>query len=144
VKRVHLVALIAGLAVDVIGTLIAFVAVNLVFFALRSANSQWSPSTFQAIDKDPLFLVIGYITGMGSTFLGAYIVARMSRPHSVLNTLLFGIISTLLIVSFGPNPHWYNVLGALAIIPVSLVPGYLLAGRRSNQSLQPTVDRSDV
>jgi len=144
VKRVRLVALIAGLAADVIGTLIGFVVVTFVFFALRSASGQWSQATFQAIGKDPLFLVIGYITGMGSTFLGAYIVARMSRPHSVLNTLLFGIISTLFIVFFGPNPHWYNVLGALAIIPVSLAPAYLLARQRSNHALQPTAGRSDI
>jgi hypothetical protein len=52
----------------------------------------------------------------------------MSRPYSVRNTLVFGVISTLLIVFFASMyPVWYNFLCVLTIIPVSLVPGYLLS-----------------
>jgi hypothetical protein len=132
------------MAADFVGTMIAFVCVTFLFFVLRGASGQPFQTALRTITKDPFFLVVGYISGLVSTLLAAYIVAHMSRPHSVLNTLLFGIVSTLLIVSFGPNLHWYNVLGAFAIIPVSLLPGYLLARQRSNHALQPTAGRSDI
>jgi hypothetical protein len=82
----------------------------------------------QKLSSDRGFLIIGYFGGIAFTFLGAYITARMSRPDSVLNMLVFGIISTLFIVFFASMyPLWYNVLCMLTIIPVSLVPAYLLA-----------------
>jgi ABC-type Na+ efflux pump permease subunit len=90
--------------------------------------------------SDPLFLAIGYAVGIAFTLLGAYIVARMSRPYPILNTLIFGVISTLLIVFFGSMyPVWYNVLSILTVIPVSLVPGYLFGTPNSltNRSSQP-------
>jgi hypothetical protein len=128
VKRIRIVALIAGLATDLVGTIIVSAAVTFAFVALHSASGQRPEAIIQTLATDPLFLIIGYVAGIAFTFLGAYIVARMSRPNSVLNTLLFGVISTLLIVFFASMyPLWYNVLCVLTIIPVSLIPGYLLA-----------------
>jgi Na+/H+-translocating membrane pyrophosphatase len=94
-KRIHIVALIAGLAADLIGSIIVSAAVTFVFIAVRGAG-QPSQAIIETLETDPLFLSIGFIIGIAFTLLGAYIVARMSRPHSVLNTLVFGIISTLL------------------------------------------------
>jgi Na+/H+-translocating membrane pyrophosphatase len=128
VKRIRIIALIAGLATDLIGTIIVSVILTFVFVALRSSSGQKPQAILQTLTTDPLFLIVGYISGIAFTFLGAYIVARISRPNSVLNTLVFGIISTLLIVFFASTyPVWYNILCVLTIIPVSLVPGYLLA-----------------
>jgi Na+/H+-translocating membrane pyrophosphatase len=128
VKRIRIVAVIAGLAADLIGTIIVSAAVTFAFVALRSSGGQRPEAILQTLATDPLFLIVGYVGGIAFTLLGAYIVARMSRPNSVLNTLVFGIISTLLIVFFASMyPLWYNILCVLTIIPVSLLPGYLLA-----------------
>ena len=127
-KRIRVVALIAGLATDLIGTIIVSAAVTFAFVALRGASGQRPEAILRTLANDPLFLVIGYVGGIAFTLLGAYITARMSRPHSVFNTLVFGVISTLLIVFFASMyPFWYNVLCVLTIIPVSLIPGYLLS-----------------
>ena len=127
-KRIRIVALIAGLATDLIGTIIVSAVATFAFVALRSSRGQRAQDILQSLATDPLFLIVGYVGGIAFTLLGAYIVARMSRPNSVLNTLVFGIISTLLIVFFASMyPLWYNALCVLTIIPVSLLPGYLLA-----------------
>jgi hypothetical protein len=128
VKRIRVIALIAGLATDLIGTIIVSAVVTFAFLMLPSSSGQRLETFLQTLLSDPLFLAIGYAVGIAFTLLGAYIVARMSRPYSMLNTLIFGVISTLLIVFFGSMyPVWYNVLSILTVIPVSLVPGYLLA-----------------
>ena len=129
-KRIHIVALIAGLAADLIGSIIVSAAVTFVFIAVRGAG-QPSQAIIETLETDPLFLSIGFIIGIAFTLLGAYIVARMSRPHSVLNTLVFGIISTLLGLFFvSTYPLWYTILCVLTIIPISLAPGYLLADEK--------------
>ncbi|HMG06000.1 MAG TPA: hypothetical protein VK581_11090 [Chthoniobacterales bacterium] len=130
-KRIRIVALIAGLAADLIGTIIVSAAIVFGFVVLHRSSGQRSADLVHALETNSLYWVAGYVYGTAFTFLGAYIVARMSRPHSVLNTIVFGIISTLLIVFFDPSayPAWYIVLCVLTIIPVSLVPGYLLARR---------------
>ena len=127
-KRIRVIALIAGLATDLIGTIIVSAVVTFAFMMLPSSSGQRLETFLQTLLSDPLFLAIGYAVGIAFTLLGAYIAARMSRPYSMLNTLIFGVISTLLIVFFGSMyPVWYNVLSILTVIPVSLVPGYLLA-----------------
>jgi len=127
-KRIHLLALFTGLAIDLIGTIILSTALSFAFVAIRGASGQRPEAILHTLGKDPVFLVIGYALGSAFTLLGAYITARMSRPDSVINALLFGVISTLLIVFYAPMyPLWYSILCVLTIVPLSLVPGYLLS-----------------
>jgi hypothetical protein len=130
-KRIRIVALIAGLAADLVGTITVSAAIVFGFVVLHRSSGQRSADLARTLETNSLYWIAGYVYGTAFTFLGAYIVARMSRPHSVLNTIVFGIISTLLIVFFDPSayPVWYIVLCVLTIMPVSLVPGYLLARR---------------
>jgi len=128
VKRIRIVALTAGLAADLLGTILFSIAITVAFLAMYRGSGEQHAVALQKLLSDTTFLVAGYLGGIACTLIGAYITARMSRPHSMLNTFLFGFISTLLIVLFASmSPLWYNVLCALTIIPVSLVPGYLLA-----------------
>jgi hypothetical protein len=128
VKRIRIVAIIAGLAADLGGTILFSLALTAAFLALRHSSGTPPQAALEKLPRDTPFLIIGYVGGIAFTFLGAYITARMSRPDSLLNTLVFGIISTVLIVFFASMyPLWYNALCVLTIIPVSLVPGYLLA-----------------
>src|SRR5438105_12814678 len=118
VKRIRITALIAGLAADFIGTVLFAIVVTVVFLSLRHGSGESPQAALQKISRDTAFLVIGYFGGIVFTFLGAYITARMSRPDSVLNALVFGIISTLFVVFLASMyPLWYNVLCVLTIIP---------------------------
>jgi hypothetical protein len=128
VKRIRIVALFAGLATDILGTILFSAVVIVVFLAMHRGSGERPEVVLHRFASDTALLAAGYFCGIAFTWLGAYITARMSRPHSVLNTFVFGIISTLLIVFFASTyPLWYNVLCVITIIPVSLVPGYLLA-----------------
>ena len=127
-KRIRIVALLAGLAADILGTILFSIAITIAFLAIHRGSGERPEVALQKLMSDTAFLVVGYFGGIAFTLLGAYITARMSRPHSVLNAFVFGIISTLLIAFFASMyPLWYNVLCVVTIIPVSLVPGYLLA-----------------
>jgi hypothetical protein len=128
VKRIRIVAILAGFAADLIGTILFSIVLTVAFLALRHGSGGSAQAALQKLSRDTSFLVIGYFGGIAFTFLGAYITARMSRPNSVLNTLIFGGISTLFIVFFASMyPLWYNALCVLTIIPFSLVPGYSMA-----------------
>jgi hypothetical protein len=128
VKRIRIIALVAGVAADLVGTILFSIALTVVFLALRHASGESPQALLRKLNSDTGFLIIGYLGGIAFTFLGAYITARMSRTNSVLNTLIFGVVSTLFIVFFASMyPLWYNALCALTIIPVSLVPGYSIA-----------------
>jgi hypothetical protein len=128
VRRIRIVALLVGLTSDILGTILFSGVVIVVFLAMHRGSGEPSEVVLHRFASDTALLTVGYFCGIAFTLLGAYITARMSRPHSVLNAFVFGIISTLLIVFFASMyPLWYNVLCVVTIIPVSLVPGYLLA-----------------
>jgi hypothetical protein len=127
-RRIRIVAILAGLAADLIGTILFSTVLTVAFLAFRHGSGDSAQTALQRLSRDTSFLVIGYFGGIAFTFLGAYITARMSRPHSVLNTLIFGVSSTLFIVFFASMyPLWYNALCVLTIIPFSLLPGYSIA-----------------
>lgn len=126
-KRIRIVALVAGVAVDLFGTILVSVSlITLILFQINRGEP--AAVAMQKLAADPFLLGICYFGGIVCTLAGAYVTARMSRPYSLLNALVFGVFSTLLGVCFASiYPLWYNVLCVLTIIPVALVPGYLLA-----------------
>jgi hypothetical protein len=127
VKRVRFLALLAGLAVDLVGTTVFSVAFGVAAVLLYHSGSEPPGLTLERLMSNVPFLLVGYLGGIALTLLGAYVTARLSRPNSVLNTFLFGLIGTLagfLFISI--NPLWYTILCELTILPVSLIPGYLL------------------
>jgi hypothetical protein len=127
-RRIRIVALLAGMAADLLGTTLFSIALAAIYLAMNPGINKQPEVAMRKVESDATLLVVGYLGGMAFTWLGAYIVARMSRPHSVLNTLLFGIVSTFLIVFFASMyPLWYDALCVITIIPLSLLPGYLLA-----------------
>ncbi len=126
-KRIRIVALLVGLAADLIGTLLFSLALSVVI-VMRHAHTGERPEVMlQKLTGDVPFMLVGYVGGMAFTLLGAYITARLSKPDCILNTFLFGLICTLGAFLFTSiNPLWYTVLCVLTMLPVSLIPGYLL------------------
>ena len=138
-KHIRIVALFAGLAADIVGTILLSIVIMIAFFVMRRGAGDSPQDVLQQLGSDTTFLMIGYLGGIAFTFIGAYVTARMSRPNSVLNALIFGIISTIFVLVFASMyPLWYDLLCVLTIIPISLVAGYSVAGKRSNQSMKPT------
>lgn len=122
-SRVRVRALLAGLAVDFGGALL--VGVTVVLF-LRG-RTEIIVSTLTSY----VSLLLGlYWLGLAFTFFGAYVTARLSRPDCILNTLVFGILSTLPCFFFpSAYPFWYQLLCVLTFLPASLAAGYSVATR---------------
>ena len=118
--KIRVPAILAGLAVDLIGSILFVVAIILAakLIGYRADVILLNRSTVTG----PLTM---YWVGLVFTFLGAYVTARLSKPNCVLNTFLFGLISTLpagLVPS--DYPRWYVVLCVLTILPLSVAVGY--------------------
>jgi Na+/H+-translocating membrane pyrophosphatase len=130
VKRVHIVALLAGFAADLFGTFLFSAVISVFFVASHVQRGERLEAILPKVTGNVPLMLIGFLGGMLFTLLGAYITARLSKPDCVLNTFLFGLISTLgafLFISI--NPLWYTVLCVLTLLPVSLIPGYLLQAK---------------
>jgi len=127
VKRIRIVALLAGLGTDLIGTIVFALVLSFFFVARHVHHGDSFELVLERLNSDVPFLVLGYFVGIAFTFIGAYVTARLSRPHSLLNTLIFGLVCTVtgfLFVTI--NPLWYTILCELTMLPVSLVPGYVV------------------
>ena len=120
-----MVALVAGLAVDFVGTIVFVVTLMLLLTIIgyRTEEIMSGLSTMTG-------LLTMYWVGLAFTLLGAYITASLSKPNCLLNTLLFGLVSTLPSLFFVSwYPSWYTVLCVLTILPASLAAGYAVAAR---------------
>ena len=129
-KRISIVALLAGLATDILSTIIFAVLFSFVAVARHMRRGDSPQVVLQRLDSDVPFLLVAYFGGIAFTFVGAYVTARLSRPNSLLNTFVFGLVLTIGGLLFASiNPLWYTILCELTMLPVSLIPGCLLQRR---------------
>ena len=137
--KIRVLAILAGLAVDVIGSVLFVIAAVVI---LREIGHRADPvfAVLPATTK----LLLAFWIGLAFTLLGAYVTARLAKPYSIFNTVLFGLLSTLVALLIPSSvPRWYTLLGVLTILPISVAAGYAVAHQGPNQSLQPTDGRSD-
>ena len=121
--KIRVLAILAGLAVDFIGSVLFAITVILILGIFRRGWDLLSgiPTTE---------LLLAYWIGLGFTLFGAYVTARLSAPNCVLNTLLFGLLSTIPSFFFVSGyPLWFTVLCVITILPVSVAAGYAVAAR---------------
>ncbi len=132
IKKIRFLALLAGLAFDLVGTLVFAVVLGAVGAVVAISNGMGVEVFLEKMQTDALFLLVQYAGGIVFTLGGAFLVAYLSRPYSLLNSFLYGLVSTLFGLLFiFALPIWYSVLCVLTVIPVSLIPGYLLSPKMS-------------
>ena len=120
--KIRVLAILAGLAVDFVGSTLFVVAVALLVTVFGRQ------STFDGALTGVTGLLVVYWIGLAFTLFGAYITATLSKPHCVLNTALFGILSTLpswLFISW--YPLWFTLLCVFTIFPLSVAAGRAVA-----------------
>jgi hypothetical protein len=122
--KIRIAAVLAGLVADFIGSILFVVVVVIV---LSVVGDRLLP----IVHGFPITsLLAAYWIGLAFTVFGAYVTAILSRPDCVLNTFLFGILSTLpslLFISW--YPLWFTILCILTILPVSLATARAVAVR---------------
>ena len=129
--KIRFLALLAGLAADILGTLIFSTALGIVAAIVAVRVGMPLKLFYEKTTTDVAFLLVQYMIGLVFTFAGAFLTAKLSQPHSLFNTVLFGLITTLAGLLFvSMLPAWYTALCMLTIIPVSLIPGYMFSPKK--------------
>ncbi len=135
-RRISFKGIIIGAVVSVvivtIGVLI-LATVNINKLAQKGLSNQQITEQLKshAYDNDMLFII--FVICTIATVLGGYTAARIAKTSIYYNSGLLGIIGIILGLFFiGQNPIWFDALGLLTIVPVSLFGGYLAGLRMKN------------
>jgi hypothetical protein len=122
--KVRLVAIVFGLVVAL------FVSSAFVFAVFFVGAPVEGTVIWNARAAGAAGLLVIYCIALALILFGAFVTARWSTPYSVLNTMVFGILSTIpsfLFIFW--YPLWFTVLCVITIFPASVAVGYAVAAR---------------
>ncbi|WNR42539.1 hypothetical protein [Paenibacillus roseipurpureus] len=125
VRKFHFLAVVLGIAVDNIGTLISSGLIGSLYFSMRPELEQ----DVSAIYSNVALMLFLLIVGLFWTFLGSYLTAKVAKRAELFNAAIIGVIGAGIgfdsILTNDVIPVWYEWVGFIAIIPVALLGGYL-------------------
>jgi hypothetical protein len=138
VKGIRIKAILAGVAIDILGSILVGVVEVVIIFVIASRAGDTSRQQLLELKSGFPGELSGLLGTTFSTGLGGYASARMSELDNLHNPFIVGVISLLLgiAVSFSENdlvPKWKMVLGLVFTLPAALAGGYAaLRSRRMN------------
>ena len=123
-------AVVLGALVDNLGTMFA---ISLLILALSSTGL--SEDGVAERLKTPSGELLVLIIGMGWTTTGGYAAGRMAKRSELLHGSMVAVIGILLALIFRDpgRPHWAEIAGFIAMLPVGIFGGYL-ARQRNNRT----------
>ncbi|OCT12444.1 hypothetical protein A8709_31965 [Paenibacillus pectinilyticus] len=128
VRKFHFIAVVLGLAVDNIGTLLSSGLIGSLFFA----NS--TEQDVSAIYSNAALMIFLLVLGLFWTFLGGFLTAKVAKRGELFNAAIIGVIGAGIgfdsILTNDGVPLWYEWIGFVAIVPVALIGGYLALKRK--------------
>jgi len=133
--RSPILAVLAGVATDIGGTIVAGLVISIVYAATLASEGRSLEQIEQAltqIDPSSGYFVVSLVVGFGFSVLGGYICARVARREE----RRYAAIAALLIVAIGLGMggssfgFWANVGMALLSFVSVMLGGEL--GRRRN------------
>lgn len=134
VRKFHFLAVVLGIAVDNIGTLISSGLIGSLYFSLRPSQEQ----DVSAIYSNVALMLFMLIVGLFWTFLGSYLTARVAKRAELFNAAIIGVIGAGIgfdsILSNDVIPLWYEWVGFVAIVPVALLGGYLAIKKKTSSA----------
>lgn len=129
-RKFHFLGVLLGVAVDNLGTLVSTVLFGSLYFGNNPVNEQDVSTFYSNVMLLLLFLVIGLFW----SFLGGYVAARVAKRAEYFNAACIGVIGAAIgfdsMLSNNGIPLWYELIGFFAIVPVSLLGGYLASKRK--------------
>ena len=122
VRQLNVKAILWGVLVDTLGTLIVATAL---FFAMAAAGIPESEVKARIRGLSGLALML--ILGLSGTLIGGYVAGRTARRIEILHGAIVGGIGLLLGLFFRePNlPLWYEIVSLTAMIPIGMAGGYI-------------------
>lgn len=130
-------AILLGVIVDTIATLVASVVLVSVFAARKGIgrDDELTPELLDTLGSSPEFLLASLVVGLACTSLGGFVGARRAGRAFARHGGWIGVGSALVALALAlssgpvrsPPPLWFELAGYLLVIPAGVVGG-LLAG----------------
>jgi putative membrane protein (TIGR04086 family) len=112
IGRIKVKAIVLGFLVDTLGSLLC--ALTLFIF--------WPAHAFV---ENSHVLIVDLIVGFGFTCLGGYVAGRICKESQILHGGIVGVLGLILGVILYPDfSGWFDVIGALGMVPVGMLGGY--------------------
>jgi len=126
-------AILAGFATDIAGTMISSWAVLIVAVMIATIQSNGANSTNPMSEwaADPVYLLTMMVIGIAWSGAGGFVAAKIAGRDHVRHAALTGVASTVLGLLFaelrdaGAGITWYDVFAFLITIPSAAAGGYL-------------------
>ncbi|NOU99311.1 hypothetical protein [Paenibacillus planticolens] len=132
-RKFHFLGVLLGVAVDNLGTLVS----TAVFGSLYFGNSPVSEQDVNALYSNTGLILLFLVIGLFWSFLGGYVAARVAKRAEYFNAACIGVIGAAIgfdsMLRNTGVPLWYELVGFFAIVPVSLLGGYLALKRNKTR-----------
>ena len=122
IRRLRFKAILWGVLVDTIGTLIVAMALVL---ALAASGIPEAEITARMHGFSGLMLML--ILGLGFTLIGGYVAGRTAGRFEILHGAIVAGIGLILGLFFREPglPLWYEMVSFAAMIPLGMAGGYI-------------------
>jgi len=138
-KTLNLKAIVIGGLVDWLGTLafdLFFVITTGMIATLKGLSSEETGVALTEWYHSTAGMGFSFLCGLGFTFLGGFVAAKIANAGNLLNSALVGAVGILLglilifEVSLNPEiPEGISFLSILLSIPVSILGGFCYTGK---------------
>jgi len=149
IKQIRPLAVIVGVVVDIVLTMVLVCTVGVVItFIFMAKNPGMSPDQLNYEMKESLLYFVFFMALGGlCTVLGGFITAHMARGAEMANGMANGVLTifaggllNLAVTSLIPEsgaPAWQTAVGIILTIPSAVVGAYLRKISREPEAAQP-------
>ena len=128
-KGIRIKAVLAGVATDILGSILVGVVEGLILVVIASRAGDTSRQHLLELKSSWVSEFSGFLGTTFSTGLGGYASVRVSKLDNLYNPFIVGMIALLagIAVSFYGNdliPKWKQALGIVITLPAALAGGY--------------------
>jgi hypothetical protein len=138
--RSPVVAVLAGLAVDIGGTTLAGIVLGIVYAATLAARGMDPGQIGTAItelDPDSGFFIVNTVIGLGFSALGGYVCARMARRNERRLTAMMAGLVVAIGFAMGSARLGVGLNALMLVLTFAVVIGAGELGRRRNLADAP-------
>ena len=124
-------AVLLGTLVDIGGTALASIAIGTIVGVILALLGVSETEVDARLIQSYTFLIGSLIIGLGFTFLGGLVAARLAKAAKMMHSSAVGVIGLLLALvfygpmDFGSYPLWYSLTAFILMIPIATFGGYV-------------------
>ncbi len=141
IGQISMKAVLLGTLVDIGGTGLASVVIATIVGVILALLGVSEAEVDARLIQSYAFLIGGLIVGLGFTFLGGLVAARLAKAAKIMHSSAVGVIGLLLALvfyspmDFGAYPLWYRLTALILMIPIATLGGYIAEKTREEVSV---------